>query len=497
MKNNKSLILVNFVHDKYLEELATLLQSETTYPIVQAGYADLLSQSRKIEIDFSQVDNPEKIDSRLLKKNNFAYNSDYEAQESRYLGMFLNILSRTTLGRFDVNICNFYFRFLTNYFRGEIDKIKPKLVVFDSTPHMPTELCLFIASKQLGVKTIYPSRIHVGPRVIFLEDLPYFKPIPKTYNENSGNVIIPSISPWLKRSMHQNQENDKNIKSLFNFNIGLRTWANLKLFLKYAKKSLKIVIQSRWEHHYFYLSKSESVKFLILNFYKFRRQISTIMKEASTEYNTHHPEQYCCFMLQYQPERSTMPEAFEFSDQISSLLYLRSVLPSKIPILVKEHPKQLRLNPGNPRPLQYRSTLFYKLIASMENVFLLEPTFNSDKLLPEAKLVSSATGSAIWEALNLGVPCLSFARNWLSDFKFAPFIFDLDTKNGDIEKLMSSDKELIKREFEEYKLEQVNYATLTLDSQNVTANYSNDQIRVFKHNYVEALKLAYDSACKD
>jgi len=493
MKNRMSVILVNFVHDSYLYDLATMLQSDSDSTIIQAGYANLLPEDRQVNINFSQVDNPKKIEKNLLKMKPFFYNSDYEKQERTYLGMFLTLLNRTTLGIFDANICNFYFRFLLNFFREEIIKINPSLIVFDSTPHMPAEFCLFIAAKQLGIKTIYPSRVHLGPRVIFMENLPYFEAIPKHNVVSGADENFPTKSPWLRRSVEQNKSSNNSTENVFSKNVLIRIRAKISITISYARKSFKIISTSRWRSHYFHLDRVQSARILFLNFYRYRRQLRFLHQKAKFRVSETLPKEYCCFMLQYQPERSTMPEAFEFSDQISALLYLRSVLPEKMPILVKEHPKQLQLNPGNPRPLQFRSELFYKTIVSIDNVFLVEPNFDSLRIIAEAKLVSSATGSAILEALDIGVPCLSFARNWLSDFEFAPFVLDVSTTALDVARLMNVNRETIKLEFEKYKREHLNFSIMTLDSERVTSFYSAQEIQLFQRNFVDYIKLALSS----
>ena len=107
---------------------------------------------------------------------------------------------------------------------------------------------------------------------------------------------------------------------------------------------------------------------------------------------------YIYFPLQQEPEDTTMPRAGEFKNQILSLLILSEVAKKLgYTIYAKEHWIQ-----------EHRPGGYYKRLSEIENVELVDISFNSGDLINNSVAVASQTGSVILEAMILRKNALIF-----------------------------------------------------------------------------------------
>lgn len=118
---------------------------------------------------------------------------------------------------------------------------------------------------------------------------------------------------------------------------------------------------------------------------------------------------YVVFFLHFQPERTTLPEGFGFTQQVLALHVLRKALPSKIRIYVKEHPSTFMVKWHGSQ----RHNSFYKDIDRIENCQLVPLDFNSFNLIDKSLLVATITGSVGREAFIRGKPVVFFGRSFL------------------------------------------------------------------------------------
>jgi capsule polysaccharide modification protein KpsS len=84
-------------------------------------------------------------------------------------------------------------------------------------------------------------------------------------------------------------------------------------------------------------------------------------------------------------------------------------IPSDWNVLIKEHPYQLSFR-GNGE--QGRSTYDYDDFNDMDNVSLVPITTPSVQLIKHAEAVATVTGTAGWEAINMGTPAIIFGNAW-------------------------------------------------------------------------------------
>lgn len=116
---------------------------------------------------------------------------------------------------------------------------------------------------------------------------------------------------------------------------------------------------------------------------------------------------YAVFFLQYQPERTTLPEGFGFTQQLFAIYALRKALPDDVILYVKEHPS-IFTNKCIP---SQRHNSFYEDIKKLENVELIKINSDTFSLLDRALIISTiTTGSVGRQALMRGVPIVYFGR---------------------------------------------------------------------------------------
>ena len=132
------------------------------------------------------------------------------------------------------------------------------------------------------------------------------------------------------------------------------------------------------------------------------------------------------FLLHFQPERSTDPEAGVRRHQVTAVRELRALLDAcgleEMPIFVREHPRQLSGNDPDFRKILTRSASFYREICLIQNVFLLDPHLEWQEKLGRWKLVVSVNGSGAWEAAIGGRPSITFVRTWHSGCTATPVL---------------------------------------------------------------------------
>ncbi len=131
-------------------------------------------------------------------------------------------------------------------------------------------------------------------------------------------------------------------------------------------------------------------------------------------------QQFVYLPLHMQPELTTSTMGGtdgRYGDQVQMIEQLSLMIPAGVKIYLKENPKQTA---------QQRDELFYRRIAALSNVEFVSPALPSVFLTNKSIGVATVTGTAGWEALFYGKPCLVFGNAWYSSFsgvtKFYPGI---------------------------------------------------------------------------
>ncbi|MDA0781253.1 MAG: hypothetical protein O2970_12175 [Proteobacteria bacterium] len=112
----------------------------------------------------------------------------------------------------------------------------------------------------------------------------------------------------------------------------------------------------------------------LLYFYYTRKALNNKVKFFHNEIGNY---EYIYFPLHVDPEASTMVLADMFTDQMSVIESIARAMPVGMRLVVKEHIPCLGLRPKG----------FYKRIANMPDVILVNPFLDNFKIMQEAKLV--------------------------------------------------------------------------------------------------------------
>lgn len=161
--------------------------------------------------------------------------------------------------------------------------------------------------------------------------------------------------------------------------------------------------------------------------------------------------------LHYQPELTTVPLGGEFADQIYLAELIRECMPSDWLLLIKEHWSQT-----SPRMYgdQGRFPGYYGELARMPSTRLVHPSVNSGPFVRASQAVATISGTAGWEALTMGVPCLLFGFGW---YRRCPGVYTIRDRTGLIEameRLIAGDRpdpETVRTWFKGYREELLHF----------------------------------------
>ena len=135
--------------------------------------------------------------------------------------------------------------------------------------------------------------------------------------------------------------------------------------------------------------------------------------KVSKNFEKFHKKKYIVFFPHYQPERTSVPEGYGFSQQKLAILALREALPSDVHLLVKEHPSTFT----NQCVKNARWPSWYQSIAYMEGVDFVDIQTDNFKLIDGAVATSTLSGTVAHESLLRGVPTIVFGvLKWLDTF---------------------------------------------------------------------------------
>ncbi len=151
------------------------------------------------------------------------------------------------------------------------------------------------------------------------------------------------------------------------------------------------------------ISSRSLLTFLIRSMLSLRKkQALNVYQRLSAGF--HFPEKFVVFFLHYQPERTSLPEGYQYAQQWLAIRALANSLPDGYQLVVKEHPSTFRyyFNPG------FRSSDLYRAIAGLPNTRLVPLDVTPFALIDSAAAVATITGTVGIEAIVRGKPVIVF-----------------------------------------------------------------------------------------
>lgn len=292
-----------------------------------------------------------------------------------------------------------------------LDQEKPNFILFSVIGAIGTML-LFQIAKKRGIKTIVIYPAYIKNICLLSEEYNNFSSVEKTIQNYIEKNDIPKKfygqaqtflnnfraepHPHWDMSLPKKQplNRSKQFKFLLpkNFFNNLTTLAK-KIYDHYTKKD-------RFDYDYIgpwnYLRDS------------FRRKIRNLIG-ANDLYDQFDPhENFAFYPLHYEPEIAISLFAPFFTDQIQLIKLIARSLPVGHKLYVKEHPAMV----------VYRPRSYYKELKKIPNIKLINPTVTSFEIMPYAKLVTTITGTAGWEATLLKKPVITFGDVFYNQLSF-------------------------------------------------------------------------------
>jgi hypothetical protein len=183
---------------------------------------------------------------------------------------------------------------------------------------------------------------------------------------------------------------------------------------------------------------------------KFRRRILKELMSQDLVFDLPTDQKFIFLPLHYQPELTTVPLGGKYADQIYIAELVRDLMPKDWRLLIKEHWSQTSVRMYGD---QGRFPGYYSELARLPNTDLIHPNVDSTSFVRSAQAVATITGTAGWEALTMGVPCLLFGKSWYRRCPGVEMIekcADLERALNDIYSSIRPDAKLVRQWFREF-----------------------------------------------
>ena len=411
MNNSEQLLFVNFAGEPFFTDVIKRIQDDNNYGVVIASDSPgkhLPLEAEVESIDLTLLQREETISNAFHKYPPVTLDSDTIKAFYECKSYFMRTLDRVFAVPESIRSYESYFHQLLAYTLGFFAKNKPlKAVIFEATPHFPWDVLIFFVARYMGVETRILRRTLLDTRVVLDKDfrkefgeLVRFAP-GEDFLDNRQKISKNNESFWLRLSKDRNTQLKNSVFSSIPMQF-LSSYTWLVLFFIKSYRNYKLGYMRLSPLLFFWRLVLQKVKVLAL-----RRWLI----ENSDSVNLSDPFVY--FAMHFQPERSTDPEAQEFSHQYLAIRLLVEALPDGWKIYVKEHPRQVSSHPDI-RMAHYRSVRDYCKIKSIPHVCLLHPSFDSEELINNCRMTASCTGSSVWEGMLKGKPGITFGRVWHS-----------------------------------------------------------------------------------
>lgn len=347
----------------------------------------------------------------------------YESFHKSYFDIYHVMIARRGLYYAELHEVINEFSLAYHYFSYILKNKKIDLVLFANIPHEGPDFVLYQVAKLNGIRTLICYQTLFEGKFLFsatIEDFGRFKKIPSLFG---GDKII------LEHGHHQYLSYMEGFTSVKNqgtesvfceaFHICRLIFGRFVFLLKNPWRPLKARI------------KGLLIKNAEYNLQKsYLRQIKQhTLNKGALDSLIDGQENIVYFPLHLQPELSTSALGGVFQDQIYAIETLSSLLGNGWIILVKENPKQTFFQ---------RRDSFFKRLNSLNNVYLVDKTYSTYRLIEKSRFVATISGTAGWEAIKGGRKCLVFGTAWYSglpgcytygsDFDLKSFLESIEEK---------------------------------------------------------------------
>lgn len=354
----------------------------------------------------------------------------------------------------------------------EIQSNKLELIIFNHIPHHFNTFVLYVAAKFLNVKTLMVTKMswngfryfldtNVGERGWSIKN----KIQCSGFVRDEDRLQIETIRSRINYSppLYMSRQYRRKLVSFLSkycsgfilFHVGIAIYGGLEIgFFKRMPCHFKWFPKDRYDSEMYPL-KLFQVASQIKDKFKIQR-LAKIYSKLSSTLNKFSNLDYVLFAPNYQPEATTLPSAFYFSDILLCIKLLRSRIPEEIFIVYKEHEDIFNINLEANR---CRSKSFYGDILKIKNLIIVDRKLNQIELIDNSKFVVIQTSNIGLEAAVRGKPVLSFGPTWFDNFYNVMRWPEFDEVNG-YQKMISLN---VSENFNDKILADINKYTVRLE----------------------------------
>ncbi len=356
---------------------------------------ELLKENSKIKI-IDWVGDSDELEKSYVK---FLYNQPYFGKfliekkwelTSEEILKFLDMFSREKRSQGlpfheQQNIAKNYFR----YFIWLLNRQKIDHLIFSMIPLIGFDYLCYLSARRLGLsitmcyQSIFPNRFFYCKD---LNDFGRFRDV-----KSLPFTDAPAIDWGYKKDLFY-------MKGTVRKNRAVNPW---KLFIK---NSIRYGLRKS--------TKPMNFAGVVQNFIQTKEFQSNYQNAAQEAYQLPRKVKFVYFPLHLQPELTTSGLGGAYSDQLEAIERVAEMLPDNWYVFVKENPKQ-----GH----EQRGKAFYQRLKSIDKVVYVAKEVDTYELLNDCQFVATITGTAGWESITGGKPCLVFGLAW---YKNMPGVFE-------------------------------------------------------------------------
>lgn len=145
-----------------------------------------------------------------------------------------------------------------------------------------------------------------------------------------------------------------------------------------------------------------------------RRQAKMIMdlrRSLALSSSSVLPERCATFFLQFEPEKTSIPDGGLYGDQLAAVRAVAEGLEGQLPLVACEHPSQLTLLS---RGFRVRRPRFYEELANIPNVLVAPLGYPRADLMRRTSIAITLQGSIGLESVARGIPAIALGHPWYS-----------------------------------------------------------------------------------
>jgi hypothetical protein len=284
------------------------------------------------------------------------------------------------------------FESYVQYFWNAIKRKKITVAVFNSSPHNGSSIILYYVCKAANVRTVIASQSLFPNALLLHEDI-------------EGIGLDQTVSPFEPLSIE--------ISDVPQSPFYMKGTGREARFLDFAANASKQVAHIAVKA--LTLSFIWNPRSFEKNFFKLRQKYRIYAmyhrsKPFYSEYDS--SKRYIYFPLHLQPEQTTDILGGDYVDQLLAIEELARVLPKDVLIYVKENPKQT---------IYMRDPSFFRRLGDIPSVRYLPVGVSTFELTKNALALATVTGTAGWEAIQMGKPAICFGYAW---YRGLPGVFE-------------------------------------------------------------------------